>query len=191
MDTCTPSGRMRALRPLPLVALVTQAACGWGPVMHITGGYAYSSDEAGMRTAIVTSYMQYEAPTGLRAFPDGGTPRIRLQGALVYYCDATAQVWRYVGTVEEPDMDTNDPFRIVAWDRLGFTLGVMVRAPGPLFALTRVHLDGGLTPLGRERGVPQVNRSASAFCRQVVDSLEAYDARRNLNGRTEKPLGMG
>lgn len=166
------------------------AGCGWAPARHVAFGYAAESDSAGTRSAIVAHYLIQQAPTGLRAFPDGGRPRVLFRGVLVYYCDESARTWRPLAKVSEPEVDANLPVIVRDWDRTGFTVGVGLRMPGPRYAMTRVDLDGTAKSLGRRGDSPQRRPPSGEYCRQVRDALERDNEARASRGGTSAPPGV-
>ena len=90
-----------------IAAVSLLAACGWERPNYITFMPAHDSNDGTSLTAIAMYYHVIQTPTGLRAFPDGGSPRELEAGALVYLCDDGARTLRPLSFVAQRGFDPN------------------------------------------------------------------------------------
>jgi hypothetical protein len=93
---------MRRARALTIAGVLATSACTYGPAQHrVQIEQAQVRPETRTFAAIVSSEVRREA-TGLAAFPDGGSPKIRDQAVTVYLGDADQHIVRRVGQILIP-----------------------------------------------------------------------------------------
>lgn len=172
-----------------VVAAATFCACsGWGPTQYISGRYVYGSDSSATRTAIVVTYVEQQAPTGLAAFPDGGSPRVLKRGMLVYLCHAVAAPLRFLGFVPQTDASPNVDVRVLAWHADGFDAAFReYDVQSPLFSAFHVDTTGLVRPLGVPTDTVEASQDIAPVCQRTVDSLNLSSAQRGQAGFREQP----
>lgn len=172
-----------------LLAGATLCGCsGWGPTQYITGRYVYGTDSSATRTAIVVTYVEQRAPTGLAAFPDGGSPRVLKRGMLVYVCNAPAEPVHFVGFVPQPDESPNVDVRVLSWQSDGFNAAFrQYDVRPPVFSAFHIAISGGALSLGVPADTVQAGQAIAPACQRTLDSLTQSGLRRGGNGYYEQP----
>lgn len=167
-----------------LVGGAALCACsGWGPTERITGRYVYGTDSSGTRTAIVATYIEQQAPTGLAKFPDGGSPRILKRGMLVYLCSVLTGPVEFLGFVPRTDQAVNVDVRVLSWQANGFDAAFRdfdVRPP--VFSAFHIDLTGIAHALGTPTDTVQASQAITPTCQHTVDSLNLSIGQRTESG---------
>lgn len=108
--------------------------------------------------AVALNWTRYRDPTGLSAFPDGGSPRVLVEEARFFVCDADSHTARLVARIPKSrDMESGFSGWIAGWGPDCFYATVSGRryswrhgAVGPVNRrFYRVGLDGAISRLDR------------------------------------------
>jgi hypothetical protein len=88
---------------LGALALVASApACTYGPIQQQTR-IENADERFNTHTfAVALNSMRFRRPTGLSTFPDGGSPIVLAQAALVYVCDVDSSSARMLARIPMP-----------------------------------------------------------------------------------------
>lgn len=134
-----------------LALLLPLSGCTYGPPHH----YAKLENAAGRinthTIAVALSCQRLREPTGLSTFPDGGSPRILEQAALIYVCDVDQPSTKLLARIVAPrGMEGAFEPWILGWVRddifvglTGYRHSSLRGSVGPLIKQTyRVGLDG-------------------------------------------------
>ncbi|HSQ29243.1 MAG TPA: hypothetical protein VLN49_05295 [Gemmatimonadaceae bacterium] len=116
---------MRRPRTLTIAGLLAMSACTYGPAQHrVQIQQVRGRPETRTFAAVVWSEVRREA-TGLAAFPDGGSPKIRDQAVTIYVADADQLSVRRVGQIRIPrEMDVYPQPYLDGWQGSSFYLTV-------------------------------------------------------------------
>lgn len=184
------TSRSRSAHVLPLlVASAALCACsGWGPTQYITGRYVYGTDSSMTRTAIVVAYIEQQAPTGLAAFPDGGSPRVLRRGMLLYVCNVLTGPVHFLGFVPQADESVNVDVRVLSWQADGFDAAFrQYDVRPPVFSAFHIDLTGVAHPLGAPTDTVQASQGIAPACQRTVDSLNLSSSQRGERGFYDRP----
>jgi len=109
--------RCRAIRAiLALAAIALAPGCTYGPVQEHTRIENVRTRFNTHQFAAALNWQRIREPTGLSRFPDGGSPIVLAEAALVYVCDADSSSTRLLAKIPRTmDMESGFTPWIMGW----------------------------------------------------------------------------
>jgi hypothetical protein len=90
------------VKAMTTIVAAVMAACTYGPMMFRATVTGHTMNAATSVFAVTVRYEEYRDPTGIAAFPDGGSARIVAEGVAYYACDTARAMVRRIAALARP-----------------------------------------------------------------------------------------